>query len=329
MSLVAQAAQMSNDIVLNGKTFTNNTKLSKEHAIFAAYHSMLYSGNPPREGKLSTTTIIGSVKQALMAIKYSDAETGPQDVSTLMASSKGTAMHNGLTAALQAYDHNYTCEKRIEREVEGWKISGEFDVLTPDKQIKDFKFVSNYNIKMLIEDKQILQPEWTLEEMYVKVPTYFKYVAQLSIYRYLLNDPEVKMYGSILFSLNNGSDMGKYTIDQEVTFPLRPMEEIHEFLVDRVKQIKAHIAAGTMPDCSDVERGYTPGEWKLSRVGTTGKAQTVRGSKCNSASELAEFIRLNGRPGDQQIIIPPKYALCNYCKFTSVCDQFVPVEEEQ
>ena len=328
MSTIAQAAMQSNDIILNGKVFTNNTKLSKEHAIFSAYHSTLYSGNPPREGKLSTTTIIGSVKQALMAIKYSSEETGPEDVSNLMASAKGTAMHNGLTAALQAYDSNYVCEKRIEREVDDWKISGEFDVLTPDKQIKDFKFVSNYNIKKLIEDKQALQPEWTLEDMYTKAPTYFKYVAQLSIYRYLLNDPEVKMYGSILFSLNNGSDMGKYTIDQEVTFPLRPMEEVHEFLVDRVKQIKAHIAAGTIPPCSDVERGYTPGEWKLSRVGSTGKEQTVRGSKCNSAAELSDFIRLNGRPGDKSIIIPAKYALCGYCKFKTVCDQYIPPVED-
>ena len=328
MSTIAQAAMLSNDIILNGKVFTNNTKLSKEHAIFAAYHSTLYSGNPPREGKLSTTTIIGSVKQALMAIKYSSEETGPEDVSNLMASAKGTAMHNGLTAALQAYDSNYICEKRIEREVDDWKISGEFDVLTPDKQIKDFKFVSNYNIKKLIEDKQALQPEWTLEDMYTKAPTYFKYVAQLSIYRYLLNDPEVKMYGSILFSLNNGSDMGKYTIDQEVTFPLRPMEEVHEFLVDRVKQIKAHIAAGTIPPCSDVERGYTAGEWKLSRVGSTGKEQTVRGSKCNSAAELSEFTRLNGRPGDKQIVVPPKYALCGYCKFKTVCDQYIPPVED-
>ena len=328
MSTIAQAAMQSNDIILNGKVFTNNTKLSKEHAIFAAYHSTLYSGNPPREGKLSTTTIIGSVKQALMAIKYSSEETGPEDVSNLMASAKGTAMHNGLTAALQAYDSNYVCEKRIEREVEDWKISGEFDVLTPDKQIKDFKFVSNYNIKKLIEDKQALQPEWTLEDMYTRAPTYFKYVAQLSIYRYLLNDQEVKMYGSILFSLNNGSDMGKYTIDQEVTFPLRPMEEVHEFLVDRVKQIKAHIALETIPPCSDVERGYTPGEWKLSRVGSTGKEQTVRGSKCNSAAELSEFTRLNGRPGDKQIVVPPKYALCGYCKFKTVCDQYIPPVED-
>jgi hypothetical protein len=325
MSNIAAAAMQSKDIIIRDVKFTNKSNLSQEHAIFAAYHSLLYSGNPPREGKLSTTTIIGPVRKAILAILYPD--TGIQDVAELMASAKGTAMHNGLTAALIAHNSGYRCEQRIERVVNGWKISGEFDVLTPDLQIKDLKYVSNYNIKQLIEDKEKLQPEWTLEDMYINVPTYFKFVAQLSIYRYLENNPDIKSYGSILFSLSNGSDMGKYTIDQEITFPLRPMEEIEEFLHDRVQQVKDHLANGTIPLCSDVERGYRPGEWKLQRIGSTGKAQTVRGSKCNSAAELAEFIRTNGKPGDIKVAIPPKYTLCEYCKYKQVCDQYVPPEE--
>lgn len=324
MSTIVASAQQSNDITINGVTFTNNSNLPREHAILAGYHSTLYSGNPPREGKLSTTTIIGPLRKALLAIRYPD--TGTQDVANLMASAKGTAMHEGLTQALQAHNSGYICEQRIERELEGWKISGEFDVLTPNKQIKDFKFVSNYNIKKLIEDRDKLQPEWTLEEMYINVPTYFKYVAQLTIYKWLVNDPEVKPYGSILFSLNNGSDMGKYTIDQEVTFSLRPMEEIEEYLSNQIQLMKDHLANDTLPLCSDEERGYRAGEWKLTRVGTTGKSQTVRGSKCTSAAELAEFIRKSGRPGDVEVVIQPKYTLCGYCKYSSVCDQYVPEE---
>ena len=341
MSTIAQSAKQTNAITFKGKTYTNNTNLSKEHAIFAVYQNSLYSGNPPREGKLSTTTIIGPLRKAILAIKF--PETGTQDVAYMMASAKGTAMHEGLTQALLAYNDSqyaiaqkqntedsfvgYECEKRIEREVNGWKISGEFDVLTPDKQIKDFKFVSNYNIKKLIEDKEKLQPEWTLEEMYRFVPTYFKYVAQLSIYKWLLNDDEVQPYGSILFSLNNGSDMGKYTIDQEVTFSLRPMEEIEEFLFDRVQQVKDYLAVDEIPLCTNEERGYSPGEWKLTRIGKTGKSQTVRGSKSSSPSELADFIRKSGRPGDVEVTVPPKYALCNYCSFKQICDQYVDVED--
>lgn len=326
MSTLVAAAQQTSDIVIGNTTFTNKSNMSREHAIFAIYHSTLYSGNPPREGKLSTTTIIGPVRKAILAIKYPD--TGIQDVAELITSAKGTAMHNGLTAALHAHNSGYRCEERIEREVNGWKISGEFDVMTPDLQIKDLKHVSNYNIKQLIEDREILQPEWTLEEMYVKTPTYFKFVAQLSIYKFLENNPDIKPYGSILFSLNNGSDMGKYTIDQEVTFPLRPMEEIEEFLFDRVQQMKDHLANGTIPLCSDVERGYRPGEWKLQRMGGTGKMATVRGSKCSSEAELTEFIRTNGKPGDVKVAIPPKYMLCEYCKYKQVCDQYVPPVEE-
>jgi len=325
MSTIAQSAQNTTDITINGVTFTNEHKVPFELAVFAAYHSTLYSGNPPREGKVSTTSIIGPLRKVLLAIKY--PETGLQDVSNLLASSKGTAMHEGLTQALNAHNSGYICEQRVERAVNDWKISGEFDVLTPNKQIKDLKHVSNYNIKKLIEDKEKLQPEWTMEEMYLNVPTYFKFVAQLSIYRYLLNDPEVKPYGSILFSLNNGSDMGKYTVDQEVTFPLFPMEQVEEFLFNQVAILKQHLADDTLPLCSNEERGYREGEWKLQRMGSTGKMATVRGSKCSSAAELSDFIMAKGRPGDVEIVVEPKYMLCGYCKFKNVCDQYIPIED--
>jgi hypothetical protein len=319
MSSLTQAAQQSNTLSINGVSFTNNSNLSAEHAIFAMYHSTLYSGNPPREGKVSTTGIISPLRKLLLAIKH--PEQPSRDVADLMASAKGTAMHEGLTRALTAHGSGYTCEQRIEREVNGWKISGEFDVLTPHKQIKDFKFVSNYNLKKLEEDRSILDSSWSMEEILTFAPTYGKYMAQLSIYRYLTNDEDVLPYGSILFSLNNGSDMGKYKIDQEVTFPLFPNEAVEEFLHNRIQVLKDHLEAGTLPLCSDEERGFTPGEWKLQRMGSTGKLATVRGSKCNSAAALADFVRKSGKPGDVESITEPQYRMCSYCNVQSVCDQ--------
>ena len=321
MSLIKNMSLGDNLISINGKSFTNTHKVPFETAVFAAYHSTLYSGNPPREGKLSTTTIIGPLRKALYAIKQPDS-LEPQDVQNLLASSKGTAMHEGMTKALNTYNSGYICEQRMEREVEGWKISGEFDILTPDKQIKDLKFVSNYNLKKLEEDKQKLTNEMTLEDMYIETPTYFKYQAQLSIYRYLLNNSSIKPYGSIIFSLNNGSDMGKYTIDSEVTFPLWPSELTEQFIADRINTIKQHLANDTMPFCSDEERGKRNGEWKLQRMSPTNHTMnTVRGSKFDNESDFRDFVRKSGRAGDQEVITEPTCVLCNYCSYNSVCDQ--------
>ena len=322
MSIIAQAASNDNTkLSINGVEFTNNHGVPFETSIFAAYHSTLYSGGAPRVGKLSTTTLIGPLRKAIYGMLQPES-TEPQDVNFLLASAKGTAMHQGMTNALTAYGSGYVCEQRIETEVDGWKISGEFDILTPDKQIKDLKFVSNYNLKKLQEDMLILQPGMSLEEMYEQTPTYFKYQAQLSVYCYLLNDPEVKPYASILFMLNNGSDMGKFKVDSEVTFPLWPREATQEFIENRVAIIKQHLADGTLPLCSDSERGFIPAEYKLQRVSpTNGQLTTVRGSKFNNYSKFREFVIKSGRPGDVEQIAEAKYTLCNYCFASSYCDQ--------
>lgn len=322
MSIIAQAISNDNTkLSINGVEFTNNHGVPFETSIFAAYHSTLYSGGAPRVGKLSTTTLIGPLRKAIYGMLQPES-TEPQDVNFLLASAKGTAMHQGMTNALTAYGSGYVCEQRIETEVDGWKISGEFDILTPDKQIKDLKFVSNYNLKKLQEDMLILQPGMSLEEMYEQTPTYFKYQAQLSVYYYLLNDPEVKPYASILFMLNNGSDMGKFKVDQEVTFPLWPREATQEFIENRVAIIKQHLADGTLPLCSDSERGFSPAEYKLQRVSpTNGQLTTVRGSKFDNYTKFREFVVAKGKLGDVEQITEAKHTLCNYCNYSSICTQ--------
>ena len=322
MSIIAQAISNDNTkLSINGVEFTNNHGVPFETAIFAGFHSTLYSGGAPRVGKLSTTTLIGPLRKAIYGMLQPES-TEPQDVNFLLASAKGTAMHQGMTNALTAYGSGYVCEQRIETEVDGWKISGEFDILTPDKQIKDLKFVSNYNLKKLQEDMLILQPGMSLEEMYEQTPTYFKYQAQLSVYYYLLNDPEVKPYASIIFMINNGSDMGKFKVDSEVTFPLWPREATQEFIEGRVAIIKKHLADGTLPLCSDSERGFSPAEYKLQRVSpTNGQLTTVRGSKFDNYTKFREFIIKSGKPGDVEKIEEAKYTLCNYCNYSSICTQ--------
>jgi len=321
MSFIPTQTQDTTVVTINDQSFTNNHGVPYETAVFSAYHSTLYTGGKPHIGKLSTTTIIGPLRKAIYSVLNSE-QTELPDVINMIASAKGTAMHEGMTRALTAHNSGYICEQRMERTISDWKISGEFDILTPNKQIKDLKFVSNYNIKKLQEDQETIQPGMSIEQMYEQTPTYFKYQAQLSVYKYLLNQPDTKPYGSILFMLNNGSDMGKYKVDQEVTFPLWPDEATEEFLTTRVNLIKQHLANNTLPLCSNAERGYNPPEYKLQRMSpTTGSMSTVRGSKFSDYNEFRKFVVAKGKMGDQEIIQEAKYTLCNYCSFSSICDQ--------
>ncbi len=66
MSIIAQAVSNDNTkLSINGVEFTNNHGVPFETALFAAYHSTLYSGGAPRVGKLSTTTLIGPLRKAI------------------------------------------------------------------------------------------------------------------------------------------------------------------------------------------------------------------------------------------------------------------------
>lgn len=322
MSLIDMAKnEQTNNITVNGQTFTNNLGMPYETAIFNAYQSTLYTGGKPREGKVSTTSIIGPLKPLIYAITQPASEV-LQDVSSLTASARGTSMHTGLESALTMLNSGYVVEQRVDREVNGWKVSGELDVLTPDKQIKDLKTTSAYTIDKLKGDMEHLNSDMSLYEMSQLTPTYYKYLMQLSIYKYLLNDEEVQPFGSILFMLNHGGFDG-LPLNSETILPLLPNEATEEFLFERIGQLKQHIADGTLPDCTNVDRGFKPGEYKLSRFSpSTGKWRTVNGSKFSTLQELQAFQSVKGKTGDKQLITPPTYFLCEWCKAKDICEQY-------
>ncbi len=116
--------------------------------------------------------------------------------------------------------------------------------------------------------------------------------------------------------------MERYPIDNFHRFPLLLDEEIEEFVVNHLTELKQHLADGTLPLCSDAERGYSPAEYKLQRVSpTNGQLTTVRGSKFDNYTKFREFVIKSGRPGDVEQITEAKHTLCNYCNYSSICTQ--------
>lgn len=308
----------------NGTQFTNNTNIPKELAIFAIFHSASYDGKPTTATNMSVSDFLTPMRKLLYKIK-NPPTTELQDVAYIMKSAKGTSMHAGLEAALEWYG-GYKQEIRSEKIVDGVTVSGKFDLIDLETNtLKDLKNVSNFAYKKLMEDMQKLQTLDNTLNIYERmkaIPTYSKYQIQLSMYKWLNPDLNLKPWGDIIFSLNDGPGLERYPIDNFHRFPLLLDEEIEAFVKQHIATMKQHLADGTMPLCSDEDRGFKPGSWKLQRVSpTNGALATVRGSIFDNESEFREFVKTKGKLGDVELIQEPTYTLCNYCAFSSICDQ--------
>ena len=309
----------------NGQKFTNNNNIPKELAIFAAYCSGQYDGKQTTVDFISVSDFMLPMRKLIYKIQNPPKETDePVDISKFMKSAKGTAMHSIMEQALKWYG-GYTQEVRSEKVLNGTTIHGKFDMIDNTTNIiKDLKNVSNYAYKKLMADIQILDTldnTITLKERFQIIPTYTKYQFQLSVYRWLNSDRNLNPWGDIIFALNDGGGLERYPVDNSHRFPLLSYEEIEEFLINHINELKQHIANNTLPDCTNEERGFKPPSYKLQRMGKTGKMATVRGSKFDNESEFRKFVRLKGKPGDQEVIEPAKYVLCEYCQFNNICNQ--------
>ena len=163
-----------------------------------------------------------------------------------------------------------------------------------------------------------------MQEMLEQFNSYAKFPAQMSLYKWLQNDPTIEPWGEIIFKLTDGGDFGKYPVDSMQRFPLFQTEEVEQFITDRTNLYDQHIDAGTLPECTKSEQGWSEGVYKLQRFSaTTNKWRTVNGSICNNASDLAEFTRAKGRSGDRESITEPRQVLCGFCPHNTICDQFL------
>lgn len=326
MSTLTQMKQADDGILVgpNGEKFTNNSNVPKPLALFAIYHSAQYDGKPTTATNLSVSNFLTPMRKLIYTVQNPTTDQ-MMDVAQVMKSAKGTCMHTGLENALN-WAGGYKQEIRSEKVIDGVTISGKFDLIDMETMtIQDLKNVGNYAYKRLMEDMAKLQTmdnTMSLADRLHHIPTYTKYQLQLSMYKWLNPDIPLKPWGDIIFSLNDGGGMERYPIDNFHRFPLLLDEEIEQFVNEFLIEFKQHLTNGTYPNCTDDERGFRPGSWKLQRVSpTTGKLSTVRGSIHSDEASFRAYAAKKAKPGDVELITEPKYALCEYCKFSGICDQ--------
>ena len=304
----------------SGKTYTNMRNVPKETAILAMYMNENGYGGKIGSKTLSCTDLLKPIKQVIYKLRYPDVYM--KDVSSIIRSAKGTAMHKAMSSALSWWNvDEYIYDQRTSKVFNGWKISGEFDIVV-DGVIKDLKYTSNFSYKKLKEDMDKIQSFESLSHLEHNHPTYFKYAMQLSIYKWLNPELITKPYGFIIFMLNNGSGFEGYSIDSEIRFTLFPTEVVEEYIKDRILEIDTYLKNDTLPNCTDTQRGLKPAEYKLKRMGKNGAMRTVNGSKFTNYQDFKNFVISKGRVGDIEDVSEAQMVICDsYCPYTNLCNQ--------
>jgi hypothetical protein len=286
------------------------------------------------EKSISATSLLAPLRSIVLSKRV--YEQGDIDITDLIASKLGTSVHTAAEVAWKTdlinsllnlgypehVAHNVRInpsipheipeaidvyiEKRSEREIDGFKISGKFDFVI-DGELHDIKTTKTFT--------------------YIKGSNNVRYAQQGSIYRWLNPDIVTGDHVHINYFFTNWSQYEAVPGDKEYPpkpilvkkLPLMSLYETEEFIRERVKQIKQLIDVDQdqLPECTPKEIWMEPSRWAYYK----NPDKTKRATKVFDLHQDA-MIR-NSEDGGKGLIVErksePKF--CYYCKAKGICTQ--------
>ena len=268
-------------------TYTNVHGLPQ--SIVAAVTADPYVGG----GDISVTKLIDAPQIRTLMAQHKDQIT--TDVSERIWSLLGQAVHTILERAALRQE-GMVAEDRLYAEVNGWQLSGQFDVMQMDTGVlSDYKVTTVYKLQNT--------DAWT---------------QQLNVLRWLAHKNGITVSSleiiAILRDWKKGEaerkpDSYPQTPIVRVAIPLWSLEEAEEFIVDRI-QLHQYASAGRTIQCTDDERWYTGTQYALMKDG--GKRAVKLYDE--RPTEIPEGHTIQERPGE--------YRRCaSYCEVRAFCHQ--------
>ena len=248
-------------------------------------------------GDISVTGLIRPPQIAALEVQHEDEIE--QDVSDGLWRLLGQSMHQVLQTGRLA---GAIQEKRLVVEVNGWKVSGAFDIYYDDSNtIKDFKVTSVWSY--IFGGRA----EWQ---------------AQVNLYAYLAEQNGIQVDELKIVMLLR--DWNKSGLQGNVDYPPIPFVEVgiskwpgeftQRFLEERVT-LHQRAREGTYPPCTDEERWAQPETWAVQKVGAKRAWRVFKSME--DAVDLAGKAKgytVEHRPG--------KNVRCaGYCPVARFCEQ--------
>lgn len=311
-------------------TYTNKANVSLPLAVFLMHDDYDYDD---RENLISATSVIKPIKQIVLAKQNTDlAKT--IDVMDLVASRMGSAIHDGCERAWTNPDNVAKAlntlgmskvanrmvinpsevndddipvyvEQRHEKELDGYIISGKYDLVL-DGTLSDYKSTS----------------VWT----YIYDSNADKYIQQGSIYKWLAPDRITDTHMEIQFIFTDWSSTkarqdNSYPQSRVMTkkYPLWSVNQTEVYLKEKLSQIKNHMGSTQdhIPRCTDEDLWAEPTKYKYYKnPQKMSRATKVFESEGEAMMRLAN----DGHVGVVNTI-PGQVKACRYCSVVNICEQ--------
>lgn len=251
-------------------------------------------------GDISVTKLIDAPQRRVLLKQYKDSIV--EDVSERIWSLLGQAVHTILERA----NKSDIVEERLFAEVDGWKLSGQFDRMDLHQIVlDDYKCTSVY--KVMMSDMK----DWE---------------RQLNVLRWLAiqNGYMVEKLRiiAILRDWRKADAKFKPGYPQQpvvtIEIPVWPLDETYQYVRNRIS-IHQAAEAGEVMSCSNEERWYSGTTYALKKVGGK-RALKVSERKEDFGEQLADGTFIETRPG--------MYRRCaEYCEVANFCEQYAPDRE--
>jgi len=298
------------------KKITNKTGMSLPIAVWSAIDNYDYS---KEKNVISATAIMNPIRQIILGRRYKDSKK-EVDVDDLIASSMGTALHDSIENAWKDKDkvvevlnslgyinaediyNNITFEKRTIKKINGYKISGKFDLVF-DGIVADIKSTSVWTWIYGSKDED--------------------YKLQMSIYKWLNPELITNTHGYVEFIF---TDWSKQKAIQDKQYPqsrvmskkieLMSLSETQDWLENKVNSIRSNesVDDNKLPECTPDELWQTDSKWKYYKGASRARATKV----FDNEEDAYKF----SKSGGTIIEFKGEVKRCKYCSYVNFCNQY-------
>ncbi len=308
--------------------YTNNTDMNLVLAIWALMDNY---NHDERSNAISVTGLLKPTRQIILGRRFKD-NIREVDSENLIQSSMGTAIHDsvekawknkdkvveimeslGYIASSSIYDE-VILERRSEKEINGFIISGQFDIVFRGS-VCDIKSTSVYSYIFGSKEED--------------------YKLQMSIYKWLNQDIITDDYGYIEYVFTDWSAMkaiqdSQYPQKRIISHKIKllSISETEDWIINKLAQVSLYesLDNSKLIRCSDEELWRTSDKYKYYKKNKAGIVNYSRATKVFSNEFEANHKR--DTEGGAVILIKGEIKRCKYCNFTNICEQYLEYKKE-